>query len=117
MPAWPSSLPQEFEGSGFVDQLPRQYLGSRLDPSHPTRRRRNRESTAAPMTGQMLVTSTQWSTLRTFYANEIGQGALAFDFPDPDDPDAKLRVAFDQPPEMTTVGGDLHIVSLNLARQ
>ena len=115
MPAWPASLPQVFEARGFRDALPEQLVRSELDGLEKTRRHARRAERYR-IDGDMLMTTAQWSALEAFMST-IGDGALAFDFPDPDNSAATVPVAFADPPRLTTIGGALHTVRLSLERQ
>lgn len=117
MPSWPASLPQEFERPGYRDSLPGRTVGTAIQGGDPLARETSRRPNRAPMVGAMLVTTVQWETLLAFYRADIGDGALAFDFPDPDDGDAAIPVAFTAPPELTTIGGDFHSARIALERQ
>ena len=112
MSAWPTSLPQEFEVSGFQDRLPDQSARSGIRGELPQHRRRARRSEFSPVAGEMLMNSDQWHTLRNFYWQTLASGTLSFDFPDPDGGDDTIIVAFERPPRLSAVGGDLHNVSL-----
>lgn len=112
MPTWPATLPQEFEAPGFQDRLPDQVERSRVRGELPQYRRRARRSEFGPVAGEMLMTSDQWQALRTFYWQTLASGALSFDFPDPDGGSEPIVVHFEQPPRLSTIGGDLHSVSL-----
>ena len=113
MATWPVSLPQEFEQSGFRSEVPDQLVRSD-GGGMPQRRRRARRDTARPIRGQMLMTTEQWLALRNFYDDDLGHGALAIDFPNPDDSSVTIQVVFESPPEMAPIGGDLHRISLSL---
>ena len=116
MPTWPESLPQSFETSGYQDRLPDQL--ARSGPGELVRyRRRARRSEFGPISGEIILTTEQWQTLRTFYWTTLASGTLSFDFPDPDGGSAPLVVVFEQPPRLTTIGGSLHSVSLEFTKQ
>ena len=107
MPTWPADLPQEFEAQGFRDELPDdELIRSDIEsPAEKTRRAPYRANTS-PISGQMAVTADQWDELIDFYRNDIADGALEFDFPDPDDEASTIRVAFAEPPVLSTAGGE-----------
>ena len=117
MPTWPAAAPQAFDEQGFSDELPGQLLRSALDGGREKTRRLARRSTRAKMSGRITMTVAEWDAVTEFYEQDIGKGALAFDFPDPDDPGATVSVAFTEPPRLVTVGGELHTISLSLERQ
>lgn len=113
---WPASLPQELEADGFQDRLPDQVRRSRQRGELPQSRRRARRSEFGPVAGDILIDSAQWQTLRTFFWQTLASGTLSFDFPDPDGGADPIVVAFEQPPRLSTIGGDLHSVSLSFSR-
>ena len=117
MTTWPATLPQRFERRGFRTDLPDQIVRSTIRGGEVKRRRLARRSESAPLNGQMLVTTAQWNTLLAFYRDDLRTGVLRFDFPDPDDADATIKVAFTEPPSMSAVGGDLHRARLQFERQ
>ena len=123
MVAWPTDLPPAFESSDYRDELP-----------DPVNRSDARAATAvrgaipavhlpplqarhAPLQGEMIMTLAQVEDLDTFYADSLGDGALAFDFPDPDDEAASIRVSFTRPYPVVPIGGDTYRVRLLLERQ
>ena len=118
MPTWPADLPQEFEAQGFRDELPDdELIRSDIEsPAEKTRRAPYRANTS-PISGQMAVTADQWDELIDFYRNDIADGALEFDFPDPDDEASTIRVAFAEPPVLSTAGGETHVARLSFERQ
>lgn len=115
MPTWPSSLPQEFEERGFQDRLPDQLARSRIEGQLPQSRRRARRSEYGPLAGDMLISAEQWRALRTFFWQTVAGGALSFDFPSVDG-SGTITVAFENPPRLTPVGGDLYNVRLAFER-
>ena len=116
-PVWPPTLPQEFDGPDFQDALPEQRVQSELTEGKPQSRTLARRSEYAPLSGRMSVTTAQWNTLLAFYQTTLGDGALAFDFPDVDSPTDTIPAAFKEEPALSTIGGDLHIVRISLERQ
>ena len=112
MTTWPATLPQEFEETGFQSDVPDQLVRSD-GGQRPQRRRRARRETARPIRGEMLMTTAQWQALLNFYQNDLGGGALAIDFPNPDDSSEMIQVVFERPPALSPIGGDLHRISLS----
>ena len=113
---WPSGLPSAFEAQGFRDALPDRVVRSTIEGGVVNARQRNRRGRRAPMSGTMYMTTAQWLTMRTFYHDALGAGALPFNFPDPEDEATDIEAVFTAPPQLSTIGGDLHSVSLNMER-
>ena len=117
MPAWPASLPREFERQGYLEEAPERLVRSRLRAAGlrgthlPARR-----EVAHPLRGTMLVTTAQWRALMNWYTNKIGEGALSFNFPKPDTDTETIPVTLRTAPRLRTIGGDLHAVTLILDR-
>ena len=117
MPTWPADLPQEFERDGFEDELA-DHLVRSSGPGVPAQPRRLAlHGDRSPVRGRMLMTTTEHEHLITWYEDELADGVLSFDFPDPDSEARTIRVAFVGPPALSTVGGELHQVELSLQRQ
>ena len=114
--SWPEDLPQAFESQGFGDSLPDQRIGSAVDLDDKIRRD-SRRSNEYPITGSMIMTSAEWIMLRNFYRTDLVDGIHSFSFPDIDDEEQTIVVAFANPPQFTTIGGDLHRVQIALQRQ
>ena len=117
MPSWPASLPQEFEQDGFRSALPNRTDRSDVRSGVRGSRQRPRRDVAGPIRGRMILTTTQWETLTDFYENDLSDGALSFDFPDPDDASGTIVVAFAATPALSTIGGATHHVRLSFERQ
>ena len=117
MASWPADLPQEFDEEGFEDELPDELVRSELTDGEEKTRRMARRGNNTPVSGRMTVTTTQWEILLDFYRSDLADGTLMFDFPDPDDDTATFPVAFSSPPELSTVGGETHLVRLQFERQ
>ena len=117
MPSWPRTLPQAFDVSGFRDELPERLVRSELDGGREKFRQRAERSNYAPIAGRISIEQSDWDSLLLFYEDILKDGALAFDFPDPDNNADTIPVAFTKPPELTTIGGNLYGVRLELERQ
>ena len=114
MATWPSTLPMEFEASSFEDEFPEQLIYSPIDKYDSDTRQINRLEVKAPLKGNMIMDTIQWSALLNWYINTIGSGAISFNFPNPDNISETIRVIFISPPKLSTIGGDTHIITLDL---
>ena len=117
MPKWPASLPQEFERTGFRDELPDRLRRSDIPNGEPVLRQTARRGRETPLSGLMTMETGEYEAFDTFYEKDLKSGTLAFDFPDPDDTTTTILVGFAGPPILTTVGGDLHRLRLQLERK
>ena len=63
------------------------------------------------------MSSAQLDLLKTFFLDDIGSGALSFDFPSPRDPGTTLTVVLSKPPAWTNSGGDNYEVTLEMEIQ
>jgi len=101
MAAWPETLPQAFLQDGFQDSEPKYFVTTEMDAGPPKIRRRF-TATSRPISGDMVLTSTQKGTLKTFYRN-YGANEITT-FPDPDG-GTDLTVVFSEPPTYTVYAG------------
>ena len=110
MAVWPVTLPQKFLQDGYTDTEPNVFVKTEMDAGPPKLRRR---FTAAhrPISGVMVMTTTQKGYLRTFYQT---YGGSAFTFPDPDS-SGTVEVIFMAPPEYITYAAEDWQVKLQLA--
>ena len=76
---WPASLPQEFLAPGELETEPDAALRTEMDAPVPKTRRRF-TAAVAPIRGDLRVTPAQRDTLRQFYRQTLGFGALPFDW-------------------------------------
>jgi hypothetical protein len=95
-----NNFPQKFEQDGFTDAEPSIFIKTEMDAGPPKLRRR---FTAGhrPISGTMIITSTQKASLKTFYQT---YGSVEFNFPDPDT-GSTVSVIFMAPPEYTSYAG------------
>ena len=116
MPTWPTSLPQNLIRRGYREGLPDNVIRTSVDAG-PEKRRRRFTAAVRPLSGKIAMSSTEIETLRAFFREDIGDGALAFDFPNPFDATETLSVVFARPPSWTNAGGDVYDVTLELEIQ
>jgi hypothetical protein len=116
--AWPASLPQAFEQSGYGEGVADMLIETPTDAGPPITRRR---STAAPRfaNGSMVITSAQLSALKTFFNTTLLGGSLPFTFPaqvDAGSPSVDWLVKFTRNglPKWVPVGGDYWRASFGL---
>ena len=98
MPTWPASLDQT-----VLANLTRQRQSAKLRSSvdvGPAKQRKRYTAAVKQFQASMLMTGTQLATFDAFYENDIGQGALSFDWINPvTDVTASLR--FHDEPQVT----------------
>lgn len=106
MPTWPSSLPQKVQVEQFSHEIGTGAVRTEMEAGPDFQRRR---STAAPESfrGRIWLTAAEYETFRTFWRDELGDGALAFDWQHPVTLNA-ARVQFDvtSPPRVSAVSGE-----------
>lgn len=115
MPTWPD-IPHDFEVRRYQDALPDQLVRSQIRDGREKRRRLPDRTRYAPISGVIIMTQAEYATLEAFYEMDIGNGALAFDFPDPNDTAVFVPVAFVNPPRLTTLSSEVR-VRVELERQ
>lgn len=81
MPAtWPGTLPQYLQIDSNKEQVPDNRLISQTDTG-PGKMRSRSSALPRPVSGVMLMDSTQLATLDSFIASDLAQGTLPFNFP------------------------------------
>ncbi|MDN3525631.1 hypothetical protein QWY79_10180 [Halomonas sabkhae] len=105
MPTWPATLPDCPDSPGYSEQPQSQVTRSQPEVGPAKTRRR---STAAPRTIPVtygLITREQADTFEAFFENDIGAGALPFDWPQPRlGTTVSALIVGDPPYELTPVG-------------
>ena len=113
MPSWPASLPQQLSRRGYRESLTDNVIRTSVDAG-PEKRRPRFTAAVRPLSGSMIMTSTQLDTLMTFFDTDIGSGSLAFDFNAPRNQATTISVAFKRQPMWTNLGGDSYQVNLEM---
>lgn len=112
MPTWPATLPQKLHVQQWRMTMPDGAARQDMDAGPAYQRRR---FSAAPEIhrGKMWLDLTQWQTLRTFWVDELGMGAVPFDWQHPLT-GAAAEVQFDtsQPPRVTGITGVQYEVTM-----
>lgn len=116
--AWPGSLPQAFEQSGYGEGVADMLTEVQPDTGPPITRRRSTAATR-PVGGSMVLTSAQLSALKTFFNTTLLGGSLPFTFPaqvDAGSPAVDWLVKFTKSalPKWTPLGGDYWRASFGL---
>lgn len=112
MPTWPSSLPQKVQVDSFQHEVGTGAIRTEMEVGPEFQRRR---STASPeaFTGRVWVTPTQYETFRTFWRDELGDGALSFDWQHPITLEpAKVQFDVTSPPRLSAVSGERFALTL-----
>lgn len=79
---WPATLPQYFQQSGYNEGNVDNVIETKMTTG-PSKARPKSTEALLPVSGNMLMTTTQKNTFDTFYKTDIAFGALPFNFPDP----------------------------------
>ena len=114
MATWPGSLPTEFLLQGFRETAPDNVIASDMVVGPPKTRRRS-SAAVRPISGTMLMSSTQAGIHDTFFTDTLNDGAEPFDWTDPRT-DANVSFLYQpgRPPAYTPVGGGDWHVKINL---
>ena len=107
---WPGTLPDKVESSNFSYNLGSSVMRSQMDIG-PEKVRRRMTRAVNTMTCAMLLTSTQQSTLESFYVTTLNGGILTFNFNHPIT-QVSTEWRFIAPPKFNHVGGLVFSVSM-----
>lgn len=112
---WPASLPQCLN-VGYDSGLGENGKIESQPDTGPSNSRRRTNAVMRPLSGNMRMTRAQKNQLKQFFENTIMQGALPFEFPDPDDPEEVLLVKFPKgsQPSWRQIAGGKFMVSISL---
>jgi hypothetical protein len=77
---WPSTLPQGFLENDYTEAVANNVVRSQMDYG-PAKVRRRTSSNPRPVSGSMVMTSTQLAALETFVNTTTLGGSLPFNFP------------------------------------
>lgn len=80
--AWPATVPDTFEASGFAYDSDSGVLRTDMD-SGPAKARRRFTSTTKNMKGTIIMTRSQFQTWETWFQDTIFHGSLSFTMTDP----------------------------------
>ena len=117
MSTWPADVPHEFEADSLSLELGEQLVRSRTRRGRPQVRQLPDRREGGAISGIIQLSTDEWDDLMTFYEDTLDDGALSFDFPDPEDTSEDIVVAFAEPPSLQTIGGDRHFARVTLERQ
>lgn len=101
-PVWPATLPQKFLVRNYAEGGKDNLVRSENEIG-PAKVRRRASAAVRPVSGAIIVDDTQLATLRSFIADTIGDGALAFTFPAQSEAGTWL-VRFREPIEIVPIG-------------
>lgn len=111
MTAWPGTLPQLVDQSGYSESPPNILLRSTVD-SGPAKSRRRFTSGVRPITCSMILTAAELEILDAFYIDDMASGSLTFTWVHPRTQDA-ATFRFTKPPTYSPFGASYQ-VSLEL---
>ncbi len=100
---WPAGLPQNLLISGYSQSAADNLLRTPMDAG-PAKVRRRFTSGVRQIQGDILVTSSQLSTFKTFYNTMLLYGTLRFNWTDPDDQTTSVEMRFTAPPSWVPAG-------------
>jgi len=109
--AWPNTLPNFFQVKGFIETGAVNAIRSTMDVG-PDKLRRRTTTGIRNHVGNMWLTTTQYTTLRTFFEDTISFGVISFTMNDAHGTNRTFR--FIRPPRYTTIGPDNWQVKLEL---
>lgn len=113
VPAWPAGLPQKLFVSGYSHGFANVAIKSDMDAGPPKVRRRFTAG-VEPVSGTIIVTSSQLDTLDTFYNTTTLGGTLRFSWTVPPAHYAACEMRFTDVPRWTAIDPENYEVSLAL---
>lgn len=112
VPEWDTDLPQELLLDGYSESLPDVTIKSDMDAG-PAKVRRRFTAGVTPVSGFILVTSTQLATFITFYNSTLLGGSLRFTWTEPPAYTVQCEMRFTAVPTWTKVE-DVYKISMSL---
>jgi len=79
MPSWPAGLPQSLQIDGYAESQSSSVIRTSMDAG-PEFVRRRFTAVTTNVSGYMLLTDAQYTTLLSFYNSTLRRGSLAFDW-------------------------------------
>ena len=116
MPAWPADLPSDFLRRSYRETLEDVVIRTQVSTG-PVKRRPRSTIASRIFNGAIIMTSAELLILRGFYVTTLGNGSLAFDFPDPLDSTIMLSIMFLSPYSFRNTSGNNYEVTLQLQTQ
>jgi len=105
VPVWPTTLPQQLFVTGYNQSFADTTIKSEMDAG-PAKIRRRFTAGVEPVSGTMIMTETQLSTLATFYNTTLLGGSLRFSWTKPPAHTTACEMRFTAPPSWTKVEGE-----------
>lgn len=103
MATWPATLPQEMLKDGYARSAGDNVIRSSMDAG-PGKARRRFTAVAKPMVGSVLLTDAQLAIFKGFYADDLLDGSLRFDWVDQDDQATAIECRFTSAPNWVPRG-------------
>lgn len=100
MPSWPTSLPQRPLIEGYQETPPNVLLRTQMDAG-PAKVRRRFTAGVRIYSVAYLLTSTQLTTLDSFFVSDCKHGSVSFTWPHPRT-GANITVRFLEPPQYSS---------------
>ena len=113
VPVWPTELPQQLFVNGYSQSFAETTIKSDMDAG-PAKVRRRFTAGVEPVSGTMLLTGTQLTSLATFYNTTLLGGSLRFSWTKPPAHTAACEMRFTESPSWTAVEPEVYEVSLSL---
>lgn len=114
MATWPLTLQQKVEGGDFELVFGDTLLKSDVDVG-PAKVRSRYTDGVDQYKGSILLSSTEYDDLKTFYKTTLNNGANYFDWVDPID-DSAAQFRFVTPPRISHLGGGEFRVAMSLEK-
>jgi hypothetical protein len=112
IPAWEASLPQKLLLDGYGESPADTTIESSMDMG-PKKIRRRFTAGVRPVTGNIIVTTTQLATFKTFFTSTLLGGALRFSWTEPPGHTTACEMRFTGVPSWVSLG-KLYKISLSL---
>lgn len=110
--SWPASLPG-FNQDGYGEQLGSGTIRTQMD-SGPDNTRRRYTAVPDQVTTNLVLTGTEYETLKAFYRTTLAEGSLPFDYEQPRTESA-VEMRFIAPPNIASAaGGDKWNISVSV---
>lgn len=110
---WPAELPQKFLAEGYSRAAANNLLRSSADIG-PGKTRRRSSAGPQPLSGNLSMKSAQLETFKAFFKNDLKDGALRFNWIDPDDGVTPVEMRFTREPSWVKSSVSRWVVSMQL---
>jgi len=112
---WPETLPQKINTDNFTEKPQKQFVRSQMSVGPPKQRRRFSVG-KVDYDFSMIMSTTDMDEFKEFFHEDIHDGALKFQFPDPYDVSDYITVRFRDIYEINNVGYDAWEVTMKIEK-